>query len=69
MTDLNWLILFSSYVLGALALNSLHGHSPFSNFKHPKHFSFWPDFKGKIVSAEKLEVSINLLVCYLIGKG
>ena len=58
LTDLNWLILFSWYVLGGLALNSLHGHWPFSNFKHPKHFSFLPGSKGITVSLEKLEVSM-----------
>ena len=58
LIDLNWLIIFSSYVSGALALNSLHRHSPFSNFKHPKHFLFLPGSKRKIVSTEKLEVSM-----------
>ena len=59
LTDLYWFILFSSYVLAALASNSKQGHSPFSNLKNPIHFSFLPGSKEKIVSLEKLEVSIK----------
>ena len=37
----------------------MHGHYAFLNFKQPKHFSFLPGVNGKMVSTEKLEVSIK----------